>query len=73
MLHVTQKLFNVWGAWVTQSVKLLILDFGLGQDLMVCGIEPVVRFCSDSMEPAWDSLSLPFSLLLPACMPSFSK
>ena len=46
--------------WVAQSVKCLTLDFGLGHDLMVCGIEPHVRLRPDNTEPAWDSLSLSF-------------
>ena len=50
------------GAWVAQPVKCLILDFGSGHDLTVCGFEPHVGLCADSVEPAWDSLSvsLPF-------------
>ena len=38
-------------------------DFGSGHDLiMVHELEPRVGLCVDSMEPAWDSLSLPLSL-----------
>ena len=53
-------------AWVAQSVKRLTLDFGSGHDFAVCGIEPHVRLCADSMEPAWNSLcaALPDSLSL---------
>ena len=40
------------GAWVAQSVKHLTLDFGSSHNLMVCGIEPCVGLCADSMEPA---------------------
>ena len=40
-------MFKMQGAWVAQSVKCRTLDFGLGHDLTVHG-----------MEPAWDSLSL---------------
>ena len=29
-----------WGAWVTQSVERLTLDFDSGHDLTVHGIEP---------------------------------
>ena len=54
------------GVWVAQWVEHLILDFGPGH-LMICEIEPCVRLCADSVEPTWDSLSLPFSLALPAC------
>ena len=42
---------------MAQSFECLALDSGLGHNLMVCGIEPHVRLCIDSMEPAWDSLS----------------
>ena len=46
------------GVWVAHSIKLPILGFGSGHDLMVCGLKPHNRLCTDSMEPAWDSLSL---------------
>ena len=49
-----------WGAWLARSVKHLTLDFSSGHDLMVCGIEPHIRFCADSAKPAWD-----FSLCVP--------
>ena len=49
---------HILGAlWVAQSVEHLTLDFGSGHDLMVRGIEPHVRLCIDTVEPAWDSLS----------------
>ena len=45
------------------SVKRQTLDFGSGHDLTVCEIEPHIGLCADSVEPAWDSLSLcPFRL-----------
>ena len=50
------------GTWVAHFVKCPTLDFGLGHELMVQGIEPCIRLCVDSMGPAWDSLS---SLFLP--------
>ena len=53
-----------WDAWVTQSVKCLILGFGSGHDLMVHGFKPCVGLCTDSSEPAWDSLSPPHALSL---------
>ena len=34
---------QMWGAWVAQSVKRLLLDFGSGHDFMVREIEPHVR------------------------------
>ena len=51
---------------VAQLVKYLTLDFNSGRDLMVCGIEPCIGLCADSMEPAWDSLSPPLSAPPPA-------
>ena len=58
------------GTWVSQSVKRLTLDFGSGHDLIVCEFEPSIGV---SVEPAWDSLSLPLSLPLPnSCMFSLS-
>ena len=46
------------GAWVAQSVKCLTLGFSSGHDLMVQEFEPCIRLFADSVEPAWDSLSL---------------
>ena len=48
------------------AVKRPALDFGSGQDLAVCEMEPHFGFCADGMEPAWDSLSLSLSLSLSA-------
>ena len=42
---------------MAQSVKCLILDLSSGHDLMVREMEPQVRLCAGSVEPAWDSLS----------------
>ena len=50
------------GAWEAQSVKRLTLDFGSGHDLMVCKFEPHIRLYTDSMQSAWDSLSLSLSV-----------
>ena len=47
---------------MAQSLKHLTLDFGSGHTLMVGEFEPFIRLCTDSAEPAWDSLSA--SLLL---------
>ena len=44
---------------MAQSVKLLTLDLGSGHNLMVLEIQPHVRLCTKSAEPAWDPLSLP--------------
>ena len=48
-------------AWVAQPVEHLTLDCSSGHDLRVCEFEPGIRFCTSSVEPAWDSLSLPLS------------
>ena len=50
---------------MAQSVKRPTLGFGSGHDLTVRGFEPRVGLCADSMGPAWDPLSPPFSLPFP--------
>ena len=60
-----QDLKHTWGTCVAQLVKCPAFDLGSGHDLMVYKIEPRVGLCTDSMEPAWDSLSLPLSLSFP--------
>ena len=54
------------GTWVTQLVKGPTLGFGAGHELTVHEFEPHIGLCSDSVEPAWDSLSpsLPLSSFL---------
>ena len=47
---------------MAQLVKCPTLDSASGHDLTICGIEPRVRLCADSAEPAWDSFSLSLSL-----------
>ena len=49
--------FSPLGVWVTQLVRYMTLDFGSGHGFMVCEFKPHVGLCTDSMEPAWDSLS----------------
>ena len=51
---------------MAQSVKHPTLDFGSGHDLTVGKTEHCVWFCTDSVEPAWVSLSLslPLSLIM---------
>ena len=61
-----------WGTWVAQSVKHLTSDFGSGHDLTIRGIELHVGLCTDSVEPAWDSLS-PSLSALPVHVPTLSK
>ena len=57
------------GSGVAQVVKHLTLDFGMGHDLMFCEFES----CTDSVEPAWDSLSHSLPLPLPhSCLFSLS-
>ena len=46
---------------MAQSVERLTLGFGSGPDLTVRRMEPHVRLCADSLEPACnDTLSLSF-------------
>ena len=52
------------GSGGAQSIERLTLDFGSGCDLTVHGIKPLVGLCADSVETAWDSLSLSLSLSL---------
>ena len=56
-IYVFKNYFGGGGTWVAQFAKHLILDFGSGRVLMVCGFEPHVRLYADSAEPAWDYLS----------------
>ena len=46
---------------MAQLVECLTLDLGSGHGLTVCEIKPHVGLCADSVEPAWDSLSLSVS------------
>ena len=57
------------GAWVAQSVKHPTLDFGSSHDLTIRKFKPRVGLYTDSVEPAWDSLSLSLSLSLPLDLP----
>ena len=58
------------GTWVAQTVKHLTFDFDSGHDLKVREFEPCIGLCANSVEPAWERLSL--SLPLPRKF-SFSK
>ena len=53
---------------MTHLVKHLTLGFDSGHDLAVGEFEPRIRLHAESVEPAWDSLSLslPLSLSPPA-------
>ena len=46
---------------MAQSVKHPTLDFGSGHDLTVGEFKPPVGLCTDSAEPAGDSLSASLS------------
>ena len=46
---------------MAQLVKQPALDFSSAHDLTVPEMEPHIRLCADSMEAAWDSLSLSLS------------
>ena len=62
------------GAWAAQSAERLTFGFRSGHDLTIGGFEPHIRPCTDSVEPAWDSLSLPLSAPpLTEWLLSFSK
>ena len=62
---------TIGAPWLAQPVKHPTLGFGSGYDLMVRDTEPRIKLRTDSVEPAWDSLSsslsapLPHSLSLP--------
>ena len=51
---------------MAQLVKHPTPEFGSGHVPTVREMEPHIMLCADSMEPAWDSLSLPLSLPLPS-------
>ena len=57
--------YSFWGTWGAHLVTCLILGFSSGHDLMVHKIEPHGGLCSDSGEPAGDSLSPSLSAPLP--------
>ena len=65
-MDVCLKTEGIWGTWVAPSVKHPTLGFGSGHDLMVHEFDPHVGLHADTMEPAWNSLSLSLSLLLSA-------
>ena len=48
---------------MAQLGKRLTPDFGSAHDLMVCGIEPHVKLCADSMDSTRDSPSVSLSPL----------
>ena len=43
---------------MVQSIKQPTLGFGSGHDLVVGEFKPHIGLCADSVESAWDSLSL---------------
>ena len=48
---------------MAQSVKHSTLDFDSGHDLMFLKTELHIELCTDSKEPAWNSLSTPPQLV----------
>ena len=50
------------GIQVARSVKHPTLDLGSGHGLTVREMEPHIRLRTDSVKPAWDSLSPSLSL-----------
>ena len=70
LLNRTFKNGEDGGTWVAQSVKPPTL--ARVHDLTVCEFEPRTGLRADSVEPAWDSLSLSLSLPLPQ-LPSLSQ
>ena len=61
-------------AWMFQSGKRPMLDFGSGHDLLVHGFESCIGLHADSAEPAGDSLSPPLCPSPASCLlaPSLS-
>ena len=47
--------------WMAQSLKCLTLDFHSDHDITVREFGLRIRPCADSLDPAWDSLSLSLS------------
>ena len=50
--------------WLSQLGIQILISAQSGHDLPVHGIKPCIRHCTDSAEPAWDSLSVPLLLTL---------
>ena len=57
-VNKNRQIYRDRGIGVAQSVKHLTFDLGSSHDLTVGDTEPRLRLCTDSMEPAWDSVSL---------------
>ena len=51
--------------WLSPLSVQLLISAQVTHDLTVWGMEPWVGLCTDIVEPAWDSLSLPLSLSAP--------
>ena len=61
-----------WLIWL--SVQLLTWAEVVGLIPTLHGFDPHIRLCTGSVEPDWDSLSLPLSLPLPhSCALSLSQ
>lgn len=44
------------GDWMTQSVKLLILDCSSCHEPTICEMKPHIGLCANSAKPTWDCL-----------------
>ena len=64
-LTVGREIWERLGGSVGEAGKRLTLGFGSGHHLKDRGILPHIGLCADSVEPTWDSLSLPLFLPLP--------
>ena len=62
------KMDEGYGACVAQSVKVQLLGFHSGHDLVVLEFKLHIRLCTDISEPAWDSLSFPLSASPPLAL-----
>ena len=51
--------YKMWGTSVAQSVEHPTLSFSSGHDVAICEFKPRFGFCTDSAQPALDSLSAP--------------
>ena len=58
VFHVSLKILGNLGTRVAQSIQLPTLDFSSGHVLTVREFKAHVRHCTDSVKPAWDSVSL---------------
>ena len=55
--QIKDKNTNYRDAWVVRLVKHPTLHLASGLDLTVREFEPHIGFCTDDVEPDWDSVS----------------